>query len=80
MYLSVYYLFPLSITTECMGDLALRDHSLSWNDKVNTDSKTRKRGPALISLLSDIYNTFSLIFSFQVAEWESLDLSRYNLQ
>ena len=37
-------------------------------------TKTPYTGPALISLLSGIYNTYSLKFSFQVAEWENLDL------
>jgi len=37
-----YFLFflGLPLTTEAMGIGGLREHSLSWNDKVNAGAKT----------------------------------------
>ena len=66
--------------SEC-GSKAAEMHSLSRFIGVSQPmnigvccTKTPYTGSALISLLSDIYNTYSLKFSFQVAEWENLDL------
>ena len=40
---SVFFLFLLwLLTTEAMGIGGLREHSLSWNDKVNAGAKTAK--------------------------------------
>ena len=35
-------MFLRSLTTEAMGIGGLREHSLSWNDKVNAGAKTAK--------------------------------------
>jgi len=35
-------MFLRSLTTEAMGTGGLREHSLSWNDKVNAEAKPAK--------------------------------------
>jgi hypothetical protein len=41
-YSFLIFFLALAITTEAMGIGGLREHSLSWNDKVNAGAKTAK--------------------------------------
>jgi hypothetical protein len=42
MYMCFFIFLKLLLTTEAMGIGGLREHSLSWNDKVNAGAKPAK--------------------------------------